>query len=131
MIEKIHKTDAEWKGLLTPEQYQVMRDHGTEAPFSCAWERHGEGMYDCAACGLSLFQSGSKFESGTGWPSYFTPAEADHIEEVPDASHGMSRTEVCCARCGGHLGHAFEDGPRPTGKRSCINSVASLIDLCV
>jgi len=138
MIEKIRKTEEEWRKILTPGQYRVMREHGTEAPFSCAWGKLGEGDYRCAACGLPLFHSGKKFESGTGWPSYYDPVAPDHLECIEDNSHGMRRTEVRCARCDSHLGHVFDDLPRsvrveagrqagglrPTGKRYCINSVA-------
>ncbi len=124
MIEKILKTEEEWKKILTPEQYKVMRQHGTEAPFLCAWGKLGEGEYHCAACNLPLFRSEEKFESGTGWPSYFDPVAPDHLEYIEDDSHGMRRTEVRCARCESHLGHFFPDGPPPTGKRYCINSIA-------
>jgi len=131
MIKKILKTEAEWRKILTPEQYTVMRGKGTEAPFSCAWNmaQQKKGIYHCAACDLPLFRSESMFDSGTkqghhGWPSYFEPISQRHVEERPDSSFGMKRTEVTCARCGSHLGHVFPDGPPPTGERYCINSVA-------
>lgn len=143
MIKKIHKTEEEWKNILTSEQYSVMRERGTESPYSCAWlkEKLGNGIFHCAACDLPLFASETKFESGTGWPSYFEPIDKENVEEFEDNSHGMTRTEVRCARCGSHLGHVFEDPPRlvetrldskrattrrqaPTGKRYCINSVS-------
>lgn len=124
MIEKIKKTDEEWKKILTPEQYHVLREKGTERAGSCAWKNHGKGTYRCAACELPIFRSESKFESGTGWPSYFEPISPDRVIEVPDESFGMIRTEVLCARCESHLGHVFPDGPPPTGKRYCMNSVS-------
>ena len=123
MIEKIHKSEEEWKKILNPEQYAIMRARGTEAPFSCVWEELREGEYRCAACDLPLFLSRAKFESGTGWPSFFEPVAPDHLEEVEDISHGMHRTEVICTRCESHLGHVFDDGPPPSGKRYCINSI--------
>lgn len=120
----VEKSDKEWRELLTPEQYGVLRGHGTEAPGSCALlQEHRVGTFQCAGCAQPLFATGRKFESGTGWPSFFEPA-ADAIETTVDRSFGMSRTEVHCGRCGGHLGHVFEDGPPPTGLRYCINGVA-------
>jgi peptide-methionine (R)-S-oxide reductase len=122
--EKIVKTDAEWKKILTPEQYYVLRQHGTERPGSCALLReHRTGAFSCAGCGQRLFKSGPKFESGTGWPSFFEPIEGA-IDTTVDRTFGMTRTEVHCSRCDGHLGHVFPDGPPPTGLRYCINGVA-------
>ena len=118
-------SDAEWRQRLTPEQYQVLRQHGTERPGSCALlNEKRPGTFVCAGCGQPLFESGTKFESGTGWPSFFTPI-AGSIATSDDSSYGMRRTEVHCARCGGHLGHVFPDGPPPTGLRYCINGVAT------
>ena len=120
----VEKSDKEWKELLTPEQYAVLRGHGTEAPGSCALlQEHRPGTFQCAGCAQPLFATGRKFESGTGWPSFFEPT-SDAIETTVDRSFGMSRTEVHCSRCDGHLGHLFEDGPPPTGLRYCINGVA-------
>jgi len=125
MTEKIRKTDAEWKKELTPEQYYVMRQKGTEPPFTGKYcDAKESGTYVCAACGQPLFESKTKFESGTGWPSFTTPA-AGSVEEESDASHGMIRTEAKCARCEAHLGHVFDDGPRAAGgMRYCINSAS-------
>jgi peptide-methionine (R)-S-oxide reductase len=118
------KSDAEWRKELTPEQYQVLRQKGTEPAFcGTFWNHHEKGVYVCAACGEELFRSDDKFDSGTGWPSYNTPLEGA-TTNIVDRTHGMVRTEVMCAHCGGHLGHVFDDGPPPTGLRYCINSVS-------
>ncbi len=122
-MEKVHKSEDEWRRELTPEQYRVARQGGTEAPFTGKYyHNERKGIYRCAACGLPLFTSDTKYDSGSGWPSFYAPVSEEAIEERQDSSHGMVRIEVRCARCESHLGHVFRDGPEPTGLRYCINS---------
>jgi peptide-methionine (R)-S-oxide reductase len=126
-MAKIEKTDAEWRAQLSPDEYRILRQKGTEAPFSGEFDHSFEpGTYRCAGCGAELFDSDDKYDSGCGWPAFSAPS--GELEEEVDASHGMVRTEVMCASCGGHLGHVFPDGPHPTGLRYCINSAALKLD---
>jgi peptide-methionine (R)-S-oxide reductase len=124
-LVRVEKSDAEWKKQLTEMEYYVLRQEGTERAFTGdLWNNHDKGTFICAACGLPLFASDTKFESGTGWPSFYQPLSKEYVREISDNSYGMTRTEVECARCGGHLGHVFDDGPRPTGLRYCMNSAS-------
>ena len=125
MKEKISKTEAEWKKTLSPERFRVLREKGTETPYSDEYVKNKRtGVYVCAGCGEPLFSSEAKYDSGCGWPSFSAPVKEENVEKELDSSLGMKRTEVLCSRCGGHLGHVFDDGPRPTGKRYCMNSLA-------
>jgi len=124
-MKKVEKTEEEWKKELTPEQYRVVRQKGTERPFSGEYVHTKEpGVYLCVACGQELFSSSAKYDSGSGWPSFFEPVAKENIETAEDTSHFMKRTEIMCSRCGSHLGHVFEDGPQPTGLRYCVNSAS-------
>jgi peptide-methionine (R)-S-oxide reductase len=128
-MEKLKKTDQEWRSELTREQYEVLREKGTERAFTGAyWDSKDKGVYRCAGCGQELFSSDTKFDSGTGWPSFYEPMGHESVETEEDRGFFMRRTEVVCSRCGGHLGHVFDDGPNPTGQRYCINSCALELD---
>ena len=125
MDDRVEKSEEEWRRVLTPQQYRVLREKGTERAFTGAlWDDHDPGRYLCAGCGALVFRAEDKFDSGTGWPSFSRPAEPRAVASERDSSHGMERVEVHCRRCGGHLGHVFQDGPAPTGERYCINSAA-------
>jgi len=127
--EQVARTEQEWRERLTPEQYAVLREQATERPFTSELLHNKEdGTYRCAGCGAELFAAGTKFDSGSGWPSFYEPMDGDGVELRPDTGHGMVRTEVVCASCGGHLGHVFDDGPEPTGLRYCINGCALEFD---
>jgi len=125
MVDKVNRSDAEWRAQLTPEQFRVARGRGTERAFSGEyWDHHADGIYRCVCCGTPLFDAGTKFESGTGWPSFYAPMDPGNVRNVDDRSLRMLRTEVVCAACDAHLGHVFDDGPQPTGLRYCMNSAS-------
>jgi peptide-methionine (R)-S-oxide reductase len=125
MTDRVRHSDAEWRDILSPEEYRVLRERGTEPPFTGVYvDNHDDGLYRCAACGSPLFRSSEKYDSGSGWPSFWRPVSEEAVDEELDTSHGMVRTEITCAACGSHLGHKFPDGPQPTGERYCINSVS-------
>ena len=127
--EAVPVAEEDWRERLTPEQFHVLREKGTERAFSGTyWDEHGSGVYRCAGCGAELFSADTKFDSGTGWPSFWEPIDPSRVRLESDTTYGMVRTEATCARCGGHLGHVFDDGPRPTGKRWCINSCSLDLD---
>jgi len=129
MSDAINKSEEEWRQTLTPEQYQVLRQKGTERPFTGEyWDNHAPGIYRCAGCSVELFRSDEKYDSGSGWPSFTAPVSPESVKSETDRTHGMVRTEALCARCGGHLGHVFDDGPRPTNQRYCINSASLKFD---
>ncbi len=129
MADPAAMTDSDWRAKLTPDQFHVLRQKGTERAFTGKyWDSKNPGTYNCAGCGEPLFASETKFDSGTGWPSFFRPLDHEKVEEHVDRAYGMTRTEVTCKRCGAHLGHLFDDGPRPTGQRYCINSISLHLD---